>query len=87
MTHYILAGGPFDQACDFLLNEGFRIPYIEAAPLDETIKRADEKRRVSRAQSKTAFICPHCHPIVRVWGRPTLLIKCGICETDFVHDR
>jgi hypothetical protein len=85
MSHYIFSGGPFERACDRLLQRGFRIPYIEV-PAEGGTLDFNEKRRVGRAESKTAYICPNCAPPVRVWGKPRLRIICGCCDSPFVRD-
>ena len=84
MSHYIFPGGSFDQACDRLLEHGFRVPYIER-PMDDGIQSdLAKKRRVRRAESKTMYLCLNCFPTVRVWGKPRLRIICGCCDSAFV---
>jgi len=79
MSHYIAAGGPFDRACAELLSGGFVIPYVEIISQADKERRELMLRRLSRAASKTTYVCPN-HVQVRAWGRPGLLLKCGLCE-------
>jgi predicted SprT family Zn-dependent metalloprotease len=68
VSHYILAGGPFDQAADALLATGFRLNWQSLAL----------ERQESKARSKTKFTCPSCGQ--NAWARPDASLVCGECE-------
>jgi hypothetical protein len=78
VSHYIKSGGPFEVACRELLNSGYVIPYIEIMRRYGEEPRMMRRRRV-RAASKTTYVCPN-HQNVRAWGKPGLLLQCGVCE-------
>jgi predicted SprT family Zn-dependent metalloprotease len=73
MTHYIIEGGKFDQACSTLLKASPEILTWEARP--ET--RKQKKVRKVKKASKTKFTCPSCQ--ANAWGKPDLLIGCVSC--------
>ena len=70
VTHYIIAGGRFDAACEKLLDAGFQIPW-QARTIDEA---AAKKKRAS----KTKYSCPACD--LNAWAKPDALLKCGECD-------
>jgi hypothetical protein len=77
MTHYIIAGGPFEQSAKKLLSAAFRLNWqsVEA--------NGQGKTGGSRAASKVKFTCPSCGQ--NAWGKPDLFILCGSCsEPDFL---
>lgn len=70
MTHYVIEGGPFDQAADELIAQGWQVRY--AAP---EISEDERARRVQRKASKTKYTCPHCG--ANAWARPNAKLICG----------
>jgi predicted SprT family Zn-dependent metalloprotease len=81
MSHYITPGGPFERVCNELLKSGFVIPYHEIISPDQQQRREWIKRKRSRAESKTTYVCPNCDD-VRAWGKPGLLLACRVCDVD-----
>jgi hypothetical protein len=74
VSHYIIKGGPFDLACNALLEKGFDHLYVEL--WDESAK--EKKKRAEKAKSKTAFCCPTCE--TKAWAKPTASLMCGDCD-------
>ena len=72
VSHYIEPGGPFDQACQALLKEGFAVPWVALTT------SGDEEARKKKAASKTKYACPSCD--LQVWGKPGIKVICGECE-------
>ena len=68
MTHYIVDGGPYDQAYNKLIAGGF-------AELLADIQRPTDRKK---AESKTLSICPKCSG--RGWSAPTQSLACGNCQ-------
>lgn len=69
MSHYIIAGGPFEVAAGRLIAEGFAIRWTSAA--------ADPAAK-AKAASKTKFTCPTCEQ--NAWAKPDAALTCGHCE-------
>lgn len=95
MTHYIIAGGPYERAFNVMPEE-----YLLAfTSLDADIQSAQIKRRVmpsdptepttgtvaapktGKSRSKVKYTCPCGY---NVWGKPALLLLCQECESEFV---
>ena len=66
VTHAIIEGGPFDLACQALLNTGFgfQVVHIDPPPEDGSDPESDEylrkERKDAKRASKTRFFCPEC---------------------------
>ena len=73
VSHYVMVGGPFEVACDALLEKGFDHLYVEL--WDES--KAKRKEKSDKAKSKTAFCCPTCE--TKAWAKPTASLMCGEC--------
>jgi hypothetical protein len=71
MSHYIVAGGRFDQAWQALEASGFCLNWQSP---DAPAKRPDP--------SKTVYTCPHCH--LRAWAKQAVFLLCGNCQTQMV---
>jgi hypothetical protein len=71
VSHYIIEGGPFDQAADVLLATGFCLNW-------ESLVVPRETERVAKAQSKTKYTCPSCGQ--NAWAKPYVSLRCGACE-------
>jgi len=89
MSHYILPGGRFDQACQELLSRGFSIPYVEQ--LDEARNPTTglgggeagggdigTDAQAKKNASKTKYSCPISLCGLNVWGKPGIHVMCGI---------
>jgi len=77
MTHYIEENGPFDQACQVLLDRGFQINWVgRIAPnknTDPTIKAPLTPTKKDRIR----FSCPEC--ALNAWAKPSAKLACGTC--------
>jgi len=76
-SHYIVKGGRFDGAADALIAKGFKFSW-HAAPVVEPEKGKKKKK----AGAKAKHTCPDCD--VNAWGKPTLNIMCGDCDTKMI---
>jgi predicted SprT family Zn-dependent metalloprotease len=74
ISHYIIEGGDYQQACAALLATGFTLPYIEL--WDESRNKAKAKS----AASKTKFTCPCC--MANAWAKPDASLICGTCSEN-----
>ena len=66
MSHYVLEGGAFDEACARLLAGGVRVEWNS------------RKGKERGTNSKTKFTCPRCG--CNAWGCPNLRLICGDCQ-------
>lgn len=71
VTHEIVAGGPFDVACDAFLADGYMVTW-QAQPATKGPR--DPKK------NKVKYVCPQCE--AKAWGKPDLNIVCGECDTQ-----
>jgi predicted SprT family Zn-dependent metalloprotease len=68
MTHYVIAGGPFERACKELLR---------GVCLEWQSRENDPKEREKKNRSKTKYTCPECG--VNAWAKPRVSLVCGEC--------
>lgn len=73
VTHKIVEGGPFAEACAKLLKTGFSLPYSE-----RVFTKAEKARAKVKKASKTKYCCPSCD--MAVWGKPGLSVGCIECD-------
>lgn len=73
MTHYIIDSGPFSLAFAEMPSEHL-LPW-QALPDPQTAAGGAKKGAMSR--NKAVYSCPNGHG--KVWGKPELDIRCGIC--------
>jgi predicted SprT family Zn-dependent metalloprotease len=69
MTHYVIAGGPFESSCQGLLAGGMRLEWQS--------RENDPKGREKKNQSKTKYSCPRCG--LNAWAKPEANLVCGDC--------
>ena len=69
MTHYIEHGGPFEEACRELIENGHEIRYVELS--DPTVRK-------KKAESKSKYTCDQCDQ--NAWGKPDLKLRCDHCD-------
>ena len=74
-THYIIAGGPFDQAVAAFLSGG-------KVALTWASVGGDSAAKAKSAASKTKFTCPVCRQ--NAWAKPGAVLMCGDLE---MHDK
>jgi predicted SprT family Zn-dependent metalloprotease len=71
VSHYIIEGGLFDQACDvWLKGEDVQIGF-------NSLKAGLSK---SSSTSKVKYSCPECGQ--NCWAKPNAFLKCGLCDED-----
>jgi hypothetical protein len=70
VSHYILAGGPFEQAFAELQASGWQLP-LQSAP---------RRGQTKGPNSKTKFMCPGCDR--KVWGKPDTEVWCKRCSLE-----
>jgi hypothetical protein len=70
MSHYILTGGPFEQAFAELQATGWALD-LESAPRRGPMKGPS---------SKTKFTCPECG--LNAWGKPDAEVLCKPCSLE-----
>jgi hypothetical protein len=71
VSHYIVAGGPFDQACAQLLARGFTLSWHDRA--------REDPRRTKITNTRTKYSCPGCG--LNAWAKPDIVLVCGACDT------
>ena len=93
VSHYILAGGPFDLAVEELLESGFKLTWSDRyafaavqARLSAGIEGGEgegdgEGEGPKPPKSKYKYTCGGCN--AGVWGKPGLNINCGDCDSEF----
>ena len=74
MGHYVVAGGPFAQACTDLLAEGFVISWRDRAWAPAPGKGKTE----GKAGVRTKYTCPDCG--LNAWAKAEVVLLCGACE-------
>jgi hypothetical protein len=82
MTHYIMAGGPFERSAAALLARDYCINYqsIEAARIKPQPGGEGPEGQVEKPKSKVKFSCPQCGQ--NVWGKPSAAVLCGECSDE-----
>ena len=73
VSHFIEAGGRFEQACTAYLATGAAILYHDRAGDAEATKT-----RKTKAASKTKYTCPVCGQ--NAWAKPEASLICGDCR-------
>jgi SprT-like family len=74
MTHYILPGGPFEQAFQALPPE-YLLPWVSGEPVIPARPRRP---------SKIKYTCAGCR--TKVWGKPGLSLLCPACNLPFTPE-
>lgn len=94
VTHYVIEGGPFDQAFEKITDEqlaSLKLPYIPNVPpvLPVDIPGIEGTGgggssisvKVSRSGVKSVYTCD----CAKVWGRPGLNIQCSSCNKTMLE--
>jgi predicted SprT family Zn-dependent metalloprotease len=74
MTHYLIEGGPFEQAFHAMPPE-YRLPWVS----DDRATHARPRR-----PSKVKYVCSGCR--TKVWGKPGLSVFCPVCQRPFTAE-
>jgi len=78
MSHYIVEGGPFDEACKELLATGFRLPWLENLELLAGVRPVTSKAVPGDSSNRWKYTCPQC--LLNAWARPNVSLVCGQCH-------
>ncbi len=72
VSHYIVAGGPFDRAVDALLATGFSFAWGSVAAPAASAKSG----------KRAKYVCGECG--AAVWGKEDMNIVCGDCDEPMI---
>ena len=82
MNHYILAGGPFDNACEVLFEKGFKISWgMATAQMVNDFLYGDPSGKLvpsepkDKSKGKVKFVCPVCSK--PAWAAESRKLICG----------
>jgi len=70
VSHSIVDGGPFAQACAKLLARGFTLSWHDRARIGAG--------GTTRTNTRTKYTCPGCR--VNAWAKPHIVLVCGACQ-------
>jgi hypothetical protein len=74
MSHYVIEGGAYKQACTELLAQGFVISWRDRAREDAPGKGKTE----GKSGVRTKYTCPDCG--LNAWAKSDVVLLCGACE-------
>lgn len=81
MSDYILEGGLFDRATDYLLDQEFRLSWGSAVPRKVSVKpsntNSDDTATPIPNKGKVKLSCPENDCDTRVWGKASSHVLCG----------
>ena len=75
MSHYIVAGGPFDCAADALISSGFKLSWADGGAYD--------RKAGSKQGKRVKYECLECGQAC--WARHDAKFICGECEIPMVE--
>ena len=80
MTHYIVENGPFDVACQQLLESGFRLSWVEDGDLWGRRAPVTTGARPGRTDgsNRWKYTCPICG--FNAWAKPDGQLACAACS-------
>ncbi len=78
MSHYVIEGGAYAQACAELINQGFVISWRDRAREDAPGKTP------GKAGVRTKYTCPDCG--LNAWAKSDVVLLCGACEVALEPD-
>ena len=90
MSDYVITGGAFETTTATFIKQGFRLSWYdraadipEPAPQGEGNGEGDGEAEEPTTPSgkRIKFTCPKCK--ANAWGKGTLHLICGTCETAF----
>jgi hypothetical protein len=90
VSHTIMAGGPFEVACQALLATGFSVrwKHVPGELPEEALEEPEPEdpkvalRKEQKKASKTPFHCPKCG--MKAWSKPTSRLMCAPCRADLI---
>ena len=75
VTHVVVPGAAFDEACDEFLELGYEVKWTTREP--SAAERATAK---AKRASKTKFTCPSCG--LNAWAKPDAVLGCWSCGVE-----
>jgi len=80
MTHYIVDGGPFDEACRAFLGSGFQLRWLENATPQQTFPPTTTTavKGKTDTSNRWKYTCPRC--AFNAWAKPQAHLICGMCH-------
>jgi len=83
MSQYVLPGGPFDLACQALLESGWRLDWHAAPDISQVPDNHENAAKAIKINdSKSKFTCPECEQ--NAWAKPSARLVCGWCNIPMV---
>lgn len=82
VSHYVVEGGPFAQATEALLADGFAIPWADALKR-ELGGNASGSGSASKSGKRTKFVCPACG--LNAWAKADAMLTCGFDGAAMAH--
>jgi predicted SprT family Zn-dependent metalloprotease len=80
VSHYIIAGGPYDVAFAEFEEQGFTDLFFDHVRESD----AAQAKRKKKNASKTKFACETCE--MQAWAKPTASLWCGECQAPMVAE-
>jgi predicted RNA-binding Zn-ribbon protein involved in translation (DUF1610 family) len=74
MSHYVVTGGAYANACTKLLARGFVISWRDRAREQGSAKG----KTIGKAGVRTKYTCPNCG--LNAWAKPEVVLLCGECK-------
>ena len=84
VTHYIVAGGPFDRASQKLLSGDYKLTWQNHAPSSDNLRRVHVGSDVpgTTTGNRWKYTCLECG--VNAWGKPNIKLVCGACGVPLI---
>ena len=84
MTHYIIAGGPFDRASQKLLSGEYRLTWQNHTPEISNPRRVHVGSEApgTPTGNRWKYTCPECG--LNAWGKPNIKLVCGACGVTLI---
>ena len=80
MSHYVIEGGAYAQACTAFLASGFLISWRDRGREDGLGK----PKSPGKAGVRTKYTCPKCE--LNAWAKPDVVLVCGECKLTLEAD-
>ncbi len=77
ISHYAVAGGPFDVTAKVLISNGFVIRWSDRRE-GNAARATRDAASTPRVQDRIKFTCPGCE--LNAWAKPSAQLKCGQCD-------
>lgn len=82
VSHFIVAGGPFDLACNALLHSGFRLNWHDRVHLQSAFFGGpdDDAPDAPAKKDRVKFTCDGCG--LNAWAKPSARLTCTLCQRE-----